>query len=228
LPMLPPAAVLTAMMLRTLVAKLRRDPGARVLLRLHLVLVAVITVGVPVATMLLERDGFVESSPRWLSASVAIPLAIVGIGLAATTAWLAPKRGTAWLVAGTVVCTLFAANVFLFGYTNAREALSDLKPIAAAVRERVPAAQLYYVGDRMPPPDLLIYSGRIALPLAPTLEDADPPTGKAVLIVRQRSRQPDPRPPGNWQVLTKTRRDYSWWWAFYSDESSEQIVEDSS
>ena len=212
LPMLPSAAILASAALFMVVVDARRRPrGAAAVFAVHWAILLVFCVGVPVAAMFLARDEYAENFTAWMSPALAVPLAVGGLTVWAATLWLWRRFGTGGLLAGTAICVMFAANVFLAGYGGAREALADLKPIAETVRREVPSATLWTAGDRVPP-GLLIYAGRPVCPV----EEAGEVAGPRVVIVRQRRADRDPRPtmPPPWRVLTVARRDRSLWWAF--------------
>ncbi len=112
----------------------------------------------------------------------------------------------------------FATNVFLAGYGDSREAMADMKPLAAVIRREVPDAALYHGVDGVHP-GFLIYAGRSTKPLPEVLDRSRP----SVYIVRQRDVQLDKEPtmPLPWKVLTTARRDKSIWWAFVLEASDE-------
>ncbi len=216
LPLLPPACILAAEAVRLVFRDQHRRPtGAMILFSLHHAILLAFCIGVPIAMMLLARDEYVDDIP-WLATTVAVPLAVGG-GFLWIGSLLAHRRlGQLGFVTGTVTCVLFAANVFLAGYSNAREAQADLKPIAEAVRRVVPSASLWHAGEGPLPPDLPIYAGRPvrAMPRE-DLGQLDPSTPH-VWVVRQRRSDVDPEPaaPPGFRLLTTARRDRSIWWAF--------------
>lgn len=217
LPMLAPACVLAAEALRLVVRDAKRRPkGAAAVFAVHWTIVGVMAVGLPIATMFLDRNKYDTTQQAWLSPTIALPLVVAGVVLWLGSIWLWRSRGTIGLVGGTVACVLFAGNAFLAGYGDAREATTDLKPIAEVIRREVPSAVLWHDEDNVPP-GLLIYAGRTAQEISEEVAfDRSVPN---VFIVRQRraDHSPEPVPPPPWskdEVLTTARRDRSVWWAF--------------
>lgn len=217
LPLIPPAAILAAMALKMVVADLQRRPiAARLAIGGHWLILLVLVVGLPITMGLLPRDEYVDAT-GWLPWKLAIPAAMVG-GIF-WFAWLRVGGGHKWLipariVTATVFLFLYTANLFLAGYSTSREAKTDLLPIARAIRQDAPDARVWH-GERYVPPGLLIYSGRVILPLPDELDE----TKRHVYVVRQRRVDEDPEPtmPEPWRVLRTARRDRSVWWAFVRD-----------
>ena len=218
LPMLAPACVLAGQAVLLVFRDRRRRPtGAAVIFGLHFTILAVLTIGVPVAAMLLPRDEYDPATRTWLPITVGLPLAIAGVALIIIAVLLFRRFSKAGLMTGTTACVMFTANAFLLGYGEAREAKADLKPIAEAVRREVPTAAVWHAPDSPPPPGLLIYAGRVVREFDDEFA-ADRPN---VLVVRQRKREPEPAPPPGFGVLTTARRDGSVWWAFVDTASDE-------
>ena len=192
LPMLAPACVLAGQAVVLVFRDRRRRPvGAAVVFSLHFLILTVLTVGVPVAAVLLPRDEYEPASGAWLSPTVGLPLAVGGVAMVVIAVLLFRRFSAAGLLAGTVACVMFTAHAFLLGYGGAREARADLKPIAEAVRREVPTAAVWHAPDSPPPPGWLIYAGRVVREFDGEFVAHRP----NVLIVRQRKREPDPAPP---------------------------------
>ena len=193
-PMLPPAAVLTAMGL------------------LAVALVCVAAIGLPIAAMLLPRNRTDGDLAPWLAPGIAIPLAGLGLALAVGAILATRRFGTAGLVAGTVAATMFCANVYYAGYGRSYEGRSELKPLAVAVRAEFDDFRPIWSGDKGPQGDLTLYLGR-PIPWAedPTALPADGPP--VVWFARREKRDPELSIPPGWRVLASTRRGSSTWYA---------------
>ncbi|MEM1012390.1 MAG: glycosyltransferase family 39 protein [Planctomycetota bacterium] len=220
LPLIPPAALLAGVAIRTIAANVVRHPKlGHIIFGLNWLVLLAFAVGMPVATMVLPRNEYDDPS-SWLPVWLGISLAVVGLvcwllwfRLGGGHKWLIPAR----VVTATVFLFLFATNVFLAGYANSREAKADLKPIAEVIRTQTPDADVWH-GETFVPPGLLIYSGRIVRPEPSSFD----PASQHVFVKRQRRAETDPPPtmPEPWRVLTTARRDRSIWWAFVKEPTS--------
>ena len=202
LPMLPPAAVLTAFGVAWVYRDARARPiGAKLVIGLHLLIVAVLTLGMPLATMLLGRDPQAGDDRPWLAPAVAVPLEVLAVGIVIGLVLAARRWKLGGLVGGTAFALVFVANVFFAGYGRYFNGRSDQRPLATGVRAALPAFQMLYTGRR-PPPDLTLFAGRPIRQVeavarhrtGPPRVDQGPPT---VWITNRKLKQPDPPlPPG--------------------------------
>ena len=216
LPMLPPAAVLTAFGVAWVYRDARARPkGAALVIAAHLLIVAVVTLGIPLATMLLGRDPRGGDDQPWLSPAVAVPLQALAAATVAGAVYAARRWRLGGLVGGTAFALLFGASVFFAGYGRYFNGRSDQRPLATAVREKLPAFQMLYTGRR-PPPDLTLFAGRpirrVDLP-----RDADWPSAHdgppTVWITNRKLKQPDPPLPPGGRLLGSARRGEVVWLA---------------
>jgi 4-amino-4-deoxy-L-arabinose transferase-like glycosyltransferase len=224
LPMLPATAVLIAAIVRLVFRdRCRRPIGAWIMFALHGGIVAVMVVGLPIGMRFLPRDGYDAASDPWLGTGPAVGFALAGLAAVGLLAWLTKYDGLRGFLIGTTTAVMLAANVFLVGYAGSREGLTDLKPIAEAVRREVPDARLWHDPTTAPvaPPGLTIYAARPVRPWTGTVE----PGQADVVVFRQRraDRDPVPVPPAGFEpdALVTARRDQSIWWAFVRRDGSE-------
>ena len=216
LPMLPPAAVLTAFGLAWVLRDARARPrGAAVVVGLHLFLVGVVTLGVPAATMLLARDPAVGDLRGWLPPSVGVPLVLLATLIVAGGVALTLRRRMLGLLAGSCLAMLFTANVFLAGYGNFRVGRADMLPMARTLRQTLPDFRMVYT-RRRPPPDLSLYAGRPVVGVAADAGPAALAAGDArpvVWVTDHDRRDPPPTLPAGARVLATARRGDAVWLA---------------
>ena len=209
LPMLPPAAVLTAFGAVWVYRDARARPtGARVVIGLHLLTVAVVTLGVPAAAMLLARDPRAGDQRPWLSPAVAVPLQVLAVAVVVGAIVAARRWKLGGLVGGTAVALIFTADVFFAGYGRFHNGQSEMRPLAAAVRAELPAFDAIYTGRR-PPPDLSLYAGR---PLVRVEAAAAIRSGRPTIWItdRRRGAVDPPLPPGARVLGAAWRGDALW------------------
>jgi 4-amino-4-deoxy-L-arabinose transferase-like glycosyltransferase len=201
LPLLPAAATLAAMGIMELV---RRTP----IVLAH----AIVVLGIacfPLAGLLLH--------PPWYPLGFAVAVSCVGAAMA-VAATLLQLRGRNWLVCCTVAVMLLMQAVFMTGYRHTREGSAELRPLADAILQKYPTAEVFNAHPRgkRPPTELGVYLNRV---LQLTDDPAAIPQSQRpqVVLMIQGQNDPDPAPGGGWTVIDKRKRDKDWWWAFGRD-----------
>ena len=126
---------------------------------IHWIMLFCIAVGWPIvgAAVLTAADG--EGWYRWTSATAA---SAVGL-FVCVTGILANRRNRSALFVTTVVVMAAAQAFFVAGYCDSREGRSEMKPLADAVWDACPDADLYTTApdrQKRAPSDLSIYLNR--------------------------------------------------------------------
>jgi 4-amino-4-deoxy-L-arabinose transferase-like glycosyltransferase len=191
LPMIGPAAIISAWaMLRTLV-RLRRQFGAagEVVIGLQWGMLVLVAVALPVAgaTSFRRADG-----GHWFSLAFAAVAIFAGLWLIFCAARIC---GGSWkgVAAASFAVMLFAHGLNLYGYAQSREGRSEAKVFVARILQRVPDAQFLNANHRGCPLEFAIYLDRVV----PTVkEKTDLQGGRQPLVVFDRERELPASPPG--------------------------------
>ena len=215
LPILAPAAVLTA---RAALAYLQDRPrsarhdwvGAT-----HWIILAVPALAVPALGLTKlphQFTGLPAFSLPYASAALALAVALLLAGL---FIHLTRRPGFLFI---TLLLMLLTAHVFTVGYANTLPGQSEMKPLADAVWHTYPDAQLFTTqpfGIRAST-DLSIYMNRTTAWTTPQDMAAAQPSAKPqVVIMRQRAKEPMPHPGDQWHLfMTLPKGDGSFWHAF--------------
>ncbi|MEA2711242.1 MAG: hypothetical protein QOF78_3843 [Phycisphaerales bacterium] len=212
LPMIAPASVIVA---RAVVEHFQtrhlKSLADRAVVTIHWLTLLIIAIGLPIAggTMLKTLDGARWYSPTLAALGGAICVAIVIAGM------IAHRRCGGAIVAATLLCMLAVQMLFMHGYRNSREGRSEMKPLAALIWQQAPDAQVFTTGAKRmrAPTDLSIYLNRSVL-WVDDVSQIPASSRPAVLVVRERKKQPPPVAPEGATVIGKTARDEGWWHAF--------------
>jgi hypothetical protein len=115
----------------------------------------------------------------------------------------------------TLAVMLSIQALAMHGYARTQAGLSELRPLAEAIRTAYPKLGPIINGRerKRVSVDLAIYLNRPTqrVPNWQSRPMTDPP---AIAIVPQQGNTPDPTPPPGWRALTKVPRDENWLWAF--------------
>jgi 4-amino-4-deoxy-L-arabinose transferase-like glycosyltransferase len=214
LPMLAPAAVLTAAVVKLWCDAPPRDRVAQLLSAIHWITLAVLAIGFPLAAAgFVKQIRTIDDAP-WFALPFAIVIALTsGILIVAGVVFQRRWRGS--LVATTLILMLGLQAVFMLGYRDSDRGRSDQRPIADAIVNQYPDAVVYnaHPEQTRPRPDMLIYLSR-TVAWTPQPEMIPPSPRPQVLLMFQRRRTAEPTPPPGWQPLIKARRREDWWHAF--------------
>lgn len=225
LPMLAPAAVMTGMALLEFLDASRRENKLG-LAALHWTLVAIVGAMIVLGGSriiphfrTLEGHAVIGVAPALLGASVVV--------LAAAAGWWLSRRawqpgGEAAMVGPTVAIMLFCNVVAVWAMRPGAEGLSEMKPLADAIRLQYPRAEIYSFRPSRPtrhaPLDLSIYLNRVVRNL-PTADALAGTAGARLYLEHQRFGDPTPAGPAGWREVSATRRDKSIWHVFASPEA---------
>lgn len=202
LPMAPAVAILAARgVLDVWQSRPRPDAAWRgraepLLVTLHVVILALLAIGVPIAgaaglTAMATREGEPWYTPMFAAVCAAAFAALIGVGLALY------RRRPGVLVAVTVAVMLLLQAVVMHGYARSASGRSDQKPLAYAVRAAYPSAVPSYRHDRRVAGDLSIYLNR-AVPQVKSVEEAESRAategGVPVLFMFHKRGRPEPSP----------------------------------
>lgn len=227
LPMVAPAAVLSAWGMAQVCGWMRSAGSERagrqkettrvITSALHWALLAGLAIGLPLA------GGFARAMRNvhggaWFPAPLAIGAALGGAVLVALGIVLSRRRPIVLPVV-TVIVMLPLQMLYVWGAGRSSEGLSDMKPIAAAIRAQPgrPSVYSYRPGTeaRHAPQDLAIYLN--ALVTRARDVDAIPQgDGPQMLVVCQRRTHPLPPLPG-WTALGRYRIPPNTWHLFERD-----------
>jgi hypothetical protein len=191
------------------------EPGEKRKLppEVHWAILATIAIGLPVAgaTTVLRR---VDGTP-WYPRPVAACAAVVAAMLIVIAIQQSRRRPVV-LVVATAVIMLMLQPLCLFGYRDAREGLSEMRPLAQVIRFAAPDAVVYNwrpEGRKRADVSLSIYLNR---PTVWVADPADVPQGERsqVIITHQRPDQPPRRPDEEWTYLDEVAHDKDRYVAF--------------
>jgi 4-amino-4-deoxy-L-arabinose transferase-like glycosyltransferase len=199
LPLLGPAAILAA---RGLTPILRDAPGPRVPAWVQWLVLFVIAVGLPIAgATMLKRVDAQPWYPRGFAVAVAIGLGALVVG------GMAVGRAQPFaLVAVTVLVMLALQPLFFAGYRASRQGRSDLRPLAAMIREAVPDAATYNWrprGRQRLSVDLSIYLNRPTVWVGDANALPAEPDGRPQVIATMEKSPPGP----DWLLIGQVPRD---------------------
>jgi hypothetical protein len=155
----------------------------------------------------------------WLSrawgAGLTIALGVViAIGMSQRRHWVAS------LAATTVVVMLAVHAAVIHGYAKTESGLSPMRPLADAIWQTHPDAEMYNAHPRgkRASVDLSIYLNRVTeLVTMDELIRLHPGRRPKVVVMLQDNGGPPPEPPPGWQVVHHVPRDKDFWWAFALD-----------
>jgi 4-amino-4-deoxy-L-arabinose transferase-like glycosyltransferase len=204
LPLMGPAAVLTARCIVEHRGQRQRSAKQDWVPWVHWAGLAVVGLGLPiVGAMGIKGVRTVEGSP-WYSAGYAVGAVAIATVLLGMGAWLErTRRG------GTVLMTfalmLVSCNVFMHGYRQTSNGRSVMRPLARRIWERYPDAVLYTSlprGQRASV-DLSIYANRTTgwITEAQIRQPLAAGARAQVVLVKQREHEPAPVPPAGWEEL---------------------------
>ncbi len=218
LPLIAPAAIICARGMLAFLELPTQDKTARWIAVVHYILLAGISVALPVAASIhsafLSVDGkhwFEMKLAVWF---VVILACVIGLGI------LYQSRYRASLIISTFFTMLILQAIIMFGYRDSESGRSPMKKLADYIRYAAPDAVVYdwNANGRRVDEDLPIY-------LNQTVRFADPKdlkmTGRSVVYVTRQSGKDqeagiEPKPPENagWYFLTKVKERKNQWWAF--------------
>jgi 4-amino-4-deoxy-L-arabinose transferase-like glycosyltransferase len=209
LPLIGPASILAA---RGIVAMLDPTDKRRVPPLVQWAILAVIAIGLPIAGAIsLKR---IDGTPWYTHASaacaavVAATLIVIGIQQS--------RRYGFVLVVATAVIMLMLQPLFLFGYRDAREGRSEMKPLADVIRFVAPDGVVYNwrpEGPKRADVSLSIYLNR---PTVWVGSPSDIPRGdrSQVMITQQKPDRPAREAPDGWTYLDEVAHDNNRYLAF--------------
>ena len=210
LPLVGPAAILAA---RGIAAMLDPLEKRKIPPIVNWAIVAVIGIGLPIsgATHLLKRVDGAPWYPPVLAACAAVVVAMLII-----IAIQQSRRYPFVLVIAPATIMLMLQPLFLFGYRDAREGVSEMRPLAQTIRYAAPDAVIYNwrpEGPKRADVSLSIYLNR------PTVWVDDPsaiPRGERaqVMITQQRPDRPERLAPPDWIYLDQVAHDKERYMAF--------------
>jgi 4-amino-4-deoxy-L-arabinose transferase-like glycosyltransferase len=210
LPFIAPAAVICAIGVVTWLQHWRRPLRTdKIVLWIHIVLLIGGGVGLGIVGVTQQTfDGRPWWGPifaAWVSVACA---AFVALGLVL-------HRRIVWAIPVTTVMVMLGLGViFMHGYRQSRNGMSELKPLADIIRRIGPDAEVYdWTPERgRVEEELAIYLNRSIHAADPqTLLPGDVPR---VIILCQAKNTADPTLPPPWRVLGKVPERKNWWWAF--------------
>ena len=213
LPMIPPAAILIATVVRSPRAD---DRWSRLLRLLHWVLLIATAVGLPVICGTTIIKGFTTPAGQPLfSKTVAMELGVICVALVICGLILSQHRrmSIAWT---TLLLMLLIQASFARAYSRTESALSDMLPIADRIITEYPGATLasFSPDRRRAPEELSIYTNRTVAPLDVIPSTSEPGEHPQVLALFQENNSPPPSLPPAWQKLDSVQRKGSAWLFF--------------
>ena len=217
LPLAGPAAILAAhAAVRLKRAYPPRDPLAMLTWGLHWTLLGVFAVGFPIFGALRLRR--LDDTP-WYSPSLAAGAALCGGALIALGI-IGQRRWRLSLIASGAMAMLLLFPLFVWGWSQSGEGLSEMKPIADRLHADFPGGRVIFYDP--PPPDkpvtldLDIYLDEPVMVTSNTPPSADYSVAAAIVVLRN-AHDPEPGFPGwrihfdmhsrkhHWYVLTPAR-----------------------
>jgi 4-amino-4-deoxy-L-arabinose transferase-like glycosyltransferase len=209
LPLAGPAAILAARGIAAMLdpAERRKIPPA-----LHWAIIAVIGIGLPIAgaTSLKRVDG-VPWYPPVLGACAAVVIAMLII-----IAIQQARRHPFVLVIAPAAVMLLLQPIFLFGYRDAREGRSEMRPLAQTIRFAAPDAVVYNwrpEARKRADVSLSIYLNRPTVWVADPSEIAQGDRAQ-VVITQQGPGKPVRDAPEGWTYLDEVAHDKDRYLAF--------------
>lgn len=196
LPMLPAAAIVTAIGLRAFIRQPLAVAG-------HWVVLVGFAIGFPFATMLMENPW---ATPMLGGLCMIAGTLIVALGIAFH------RRFPAALLYSTLLVMLGQQALFIHGYRYSREGSAELRPMAELLASDYSTATYWRPTKRRPPTELGVYLNRTIA--EKPIESITPTTQPQIIILEQNKGEPYPTMPPPWQFLTKYPRDTDVWWAF--------------
>lgn len=214
LPLVGPAAIVTAAAILECWKAGSHDRAARLLAALHWFTLAAMCIGFPLAASgLAKRYRQMDGGP-WHSLNTGIlfafiSAAVIALGIALQRRW----RGA--LVVTTAICMLLTQTLFAWGYRSTIAGRSEMRPLADLIADRFPGAPAFSLrpdGMRARP-DMSIYLNRTIRPIrsVDVIQPAEFP--QIILTFQRRGMLPTTTPPG-WEYLGKAPRIEDWWHAY--------------
>lgn len=192
-----------------------RDRIARVVLILHWLMVAGLTIYLPLlGTLGIGRHVRIDGSPwydRTFGTSITITmvlLLIIGIVLS--------RKIPSLIVPATACLMILTHWILVQGNRVGRsgDGVSEMLPVARKLWQEHPDVEAYDIMSvKRIPPELAIYLNR---PLKRVSEISGIPQANApqVYVAIQRKNGLEPQPPPGWRLYMKTPRDLDWWVVF--------------
>lgn len=222
LPILGPASLIAAYgLIRHLPEWGRGDGMAKLMVRLHIAILATAAIGLPIWGALSAHLNvpnsaklLTEEGQPWYSPGLAAAVVVFAIiALVASLLWY--RRSRIGLIAGTVVLTLLFDLVLMWGYSRSPDGRSHGKEFDDAILAQYPDAVVYDVEPkrRWLPLEMLIYFNRDVIKGydESTITGTDHPQ---VLIYppvgREHEEQP-PAPPGFEPIVVQHANTGAWW-----------------
>jgi 4-amino-4-deoxy-L-arabinose transferase-like glycosyltransferase len=203
LPVAGPAAVLAARCFIAYLAERPRDAKRDWVGWLHWIMLAVITIGLPLAGAMgsIKVLRTLEGTP-WYSHSYAIGAVAIGGALccAGLAVHLRHRPGTLTIM---FLIMLLVNAVFMHGYVQTASGRSDMRPLAERIWATYPDAQTFTSLPRYQRAsvDLSIYLNRPTGWITEAEMTQPPGPRPQVVLAKQREHEPPPQPPPGWKVL---------------------------
>lgn len=224
LPMVIPAAVVVSAAMWMHLRNWRAWTSAdRWCVSMHWTLLAIISLGVPIAgawglPAMSTRDG-----QPWWSVSTAALVVLMLSAVIGVSAWVHARRWPGGILLGTAAPMLGVFVMVMYGYASSSEGRSPLRPIIDAIRAiGQPVAVVHSIGyPERPPEEISIYLNQTIRRVGGSAEVA---RDDMVLITRERTRDPlappDERP---WDRLAEAQEGRSRYgvWRLRSPEQPE-------
>ena len=210
LPVLAPAAVLTAAGVRLWWSAPGHDGIARLVEALHWVGLAVLVIGVPLAASTMPSQFERIEGGAWFSSTTGAACAAAGAMVVIGGA-IATRRARVALLVASVASMLALQVFFIRGYRDSPRGRADMRPLADLIADRFPTADVYTRG-KLARPDMNIYLNR---PVRPWGEGVRPGPRPQVLLLFDDGGVPgEPHAPPGWEVLGSAPRHEDRWLAF--------------
>ena len=210
LPMLAPAAVLTAAGVRLWWIAPAHDRIAHLVEALHWLGLAALVIGVPLAAATVPSWFPRIDGGAWFSMAAGIASAVAGAAVLLVGA-LSARRARAALIVASVTSMLALQALFVYGYKDAPRGRADMRPLADLIANDYATADVYTRG-RLARPDMNIYLNR---PVRPWSELEPPGARPQVLLLFDDADVPgEPQPPSGWEPLGAAARHEDHWLAF--------------
>ncbi len=214
LPMLPAAAIITALAVVEHLDAIRWGRIDRMLNFAHWLTLAAIAVAFPIAASGLIRqitriDGQPWFTPAigWQSGLFAASVIAVSILLQRRSRWTLPTA--------TLALMLGTQSLFIAGYAQSGPGRAEFRPLAERILDACPDAEVFNAHPRgkRPPPEIGVYLNRVLLWIADP-STLTPGSYPKVLLMLQDKGEGEPAPPPGWMFLDRHMSGNTGWWAF--------------